>query len=91
MISFRATHVAVAAALSLGLADASEGRDPSELRADAATTVAVAGSGEDHLTTAIVHAQETTLTGKVQKNRLAELFTARSGSSSRFMPPDRAS
>ncbi|HEV7500873.1 MAG TPA: hypothetical protein VGQ33_12755 [Vicinamibacteria bacterium] len=68
MISFRATHVAVAAALSLGLADASEGRDPSELRADAATTVAVAGSGEDHLTTAIVHAQETTPTGKVQKS-----------------------
>ena len=68
MISFRAAHAVAAVALAMGLADANEGRDPSELRADAVTTVAVAGSGEDHLSTAIVHAQETTPTGKIQKS-----------------------
>jgi hypothetical protein len=68
MISFRATHFVAAIALCTGLAHAREGRDPSDLRADAVTTVSVAGSGEDHLGTAIVHAQETTPTGKIQKS-----------------------
>jgi hypothetical protein len=68
MISFRATHFVTAVVLSTGLAHAREGRDPSDLRADAVTAVAVAGSGEDHLNTAIVHAQETTPTGKIQKS-----------------------
>lgn len=67
MISLPAAHV-VAVALFLPLAEAHEGRDPLEARADAVTTVAVAGSGEDHLTTAIVHSQETTPTGKIQKS-----------------------
>jgi hypothetical protein len=68
MISFRATHVALAVALSMGLAHAYEGREPSELRGDAVATIAVAGSGEDQLSTAVVHAQETTPTGKIQKS-----------------------
>ena len=68
MISFRATHLAAAAALSVRLAAAYEGRDPADVRPDAVTTVAVAGSGEDHLATAIVHSQEPTPTGKIQKS-----------------------
>ena len=68
MISLRATHLVAVAALSMPLAEAHEGRDPSEARADAITTVAVAGSGEDQLTTAIVHSQEATPTGKIQRS-----------------------
>ena len=68
MISFRATHLATAVALSVRLAAAHEGRDPADVRADAVTTVAVAGSGEDQLATAIVHSQEPTPTGKIQKS-----------------------
>ena len=67
MISLRATHLVAAAMLSVPLAEAHEERDAAEARADAVTTIAVAGSGEDHLTTAIVHSQETTPTGKIQK------------------------
>lgn len=68
MISFRATHLAAAVALSITFGEAHEGREPAEARADAVTTVAVAGSGEDHLSTAIVHAQEPTPTGKILKS-----------------------
>jgi len=68
MISLPAAHLVAAAMLFLPLAEAHEGRDAAEARADAVTTIAVAGSGEDHLATAIVHSQETTLTGKIQKS-----------------------
>lgn len=68
MISFRAAHLAAAVALSVRLAAAHEGRDAADVRPDAVTTVAVAGSGEDHLATAIVHSQEPTPTGKIQKS-----------------------
>ena len=69
MSSFRASHVAALVALSIGPADAGETRDSPDARRDAVTTVVpVAGSGVDHLSTAIVHSQEPTLTGKIQKS-----------------------
>lgn len=68
MISFRAAHLVSAVVLSIGLAEAHEGRDPADARPDTVTTVSVAGSGEDQLSTAIVHSQEATPTGKIQKS-----------------------
>lgn len=59
MKSSIASHVAVVAVLLCsGQARAHDG----------ATSVSVAGSGVDHLDTALVHAQETTPTGKVQRS-----------------------
>jgi hypothetical protein len=68
MISLRAAHLAAAIALSLGLVEAHEGREPADARPDALTTVLVTGSGEDHLSTAIVHSKEPTPTGKIQRS-----------------------
>jgi hypothetical protein len=69
MISFRAPHLAAIVALSICSAEAREGRDSPEARPDAvATAVAVAGSGVDHLTTAVVHSQQPTATGKIVKS-----------------------
>jgi hypothetical protein len=68
MISLRAAHLAVLAALSILPAPAGEGCLPADSPNLAAETVSVAGSGEDHLSTAIVHAQETTPTGKILKS-----------------------
>ena len=60
MSVFRASHLTAIVTLCVGMADA---------RPDAVTrTVPVAGSGVDHLTTAIVHSQEPTPTGKIQKS-----------------------
>ena len=68
MISFRAAHLAAIVALSVCSAEAGEGRDSPDARHDAVTIVPVAGSGVDHLNTAIVHSQEPTPTGKIQKS-----------------------
>jgi len=66
MIRFRASHLAAIVALFACSVDA---RDSSGARGDAFnTTVRVAGSGVDQLNTAIVHSQEFTLTGMIQKS-----------------------
>ena len=58
MISLQASRLVAVLALSIGTADADPGT----------TTVPVAGSGVDHLVTALVHTQEPTPTGKIQKS-----------------------
>ena len=58
MISLQASRLVAVLALCIGTADAEPG----------STTVPVAGSGVDHLVTALVHAQEPTPTGKIQKS-----------------------
>jgi hypothetical protein len=68
MISFRAGHLVAIVALSIVPAPAGAGCDTSDSPNDAITTVSVAGSGEDQLSTAIVHSQEATPTGKIQKS-----------------------
>jgi hypothetical protein len=67
MISIRAPHVAALVALALsGAGDAPGFAPPGP--ADTTTTVAVAGSGLDRLTSAIVHSEEPTPTGKIQRS-----------------------
>jgi len=66
MISINAVHVALLAMLCIGPAEA--GRPGDGRHEPAATTVAVAGSGVDHLNTAVVHSQEPTPTGKVLRS-----------------------
>ena len=68
MISFRAAHLVALVALSFVPAPTGEGCVLADLPSAATTTVSVAGSGEDHLSTAIVHTQETTPTGKILKS-----------------------
>jgi len=66
MISIRAAHVAAFAVIVLsatGGAPAFAEPSPSDT-----TTVAVSGSGVDRLTTAIVHSEEPTATGKVVRS-----------------------
>jgi hypothetical protein len=58
MISLQASRLVAVLALCIGTADAEPGP----------TTVPVAGSGVDHLVTALVHAQEPTPNGKIQKS-----------------------
>jgi len=69
MSLFRAFHLAAIVALSVCSAEAREVRESAEPRHGAVTTtVPVAGSGVDFLTTAMVHSQEPTPTGKIQKS-----------------------
>jgi hypothetical protein len=58
MISLHASRLVAVLALCVGTAEADPGP----------TTVPVAGSGVDHLVTALVHSQEPTPTGKIQKS-----------------------
>jgi hypothetical protein len=69
MSSFRAFHLAAIVAVSTCPPEPAQARDSSQARHDAATrTVSVAGSGVDHLTTAIVHSQEPTPAGKILRS-----------------------
>lgn len=69
MSLFRASHLAAIVTLCVCSGDGREARASSDGHQDIVTrTVPVAGSGVDHLSTAIVHSQETTPTGKVQKS-----------------------
>jgi hypothetical protein len=68
MISFRASHAVAVVALVVSSADARAGHAAAESRRDDVTTIAVAGSGMDQLTTALVHSKETTPTGMIQKS-----------------------
>jgi hypothetical protein len=69
MIAFRASHLIVIAALFICSADAGALGNATEAQQHhGATTVQVAGSGVDALNTAIVHSQEFTQTGMIQKS-----------------------
>ena len=68
MSLFRASHLTAIVTLCVCSAGAREAHASPDARHDmGTTTVLVAGSGVDHLTTAIVHSQEPTATGKIQK------------------------
>jgi hypothetical protein len=69
MISFRASHLAAIVTLCVCSGDGREARASSDGHQHIVTrTVPVTGSGMDHLSTAIVHSQETTPTGKIVKS-----------------------
>lgn len=68
MKSFRPTRLVALVSLCACFADARERRDPADSPHEAATTVAVAGSGVDHLKTAIVHSEQSTPTGKILRS-----------------------
>lgn len=68
MIVSTAVRFAAAAALVLGSAHAHAALDPASSGGRDATTVHVAGSGVDLLDTAIVHSQQPTATGMIQKS-----------------------
>jgi hypothetical protein len=72
MIAFSASHALVIAAFTascLGAVDARAAGDSAASRNhDHPTTVNVAGSGVDGLNNAIVHSQELTATGKIQRS-----------------------
>jgi hypothetical protein len=69
MILFRASYLTAIVALCISSAGARQAHASSGARHEMVmTTVPVAGSGVDHLTTAIVHSQEPTPTGKIQKS-----------------------
>lgn len=76
MRTFRPSHLAAIVVLSVCAADTLEAGNSSDAGNDAAiTTVAVAGSGVDRLTTAVVHSQEPTPTGKILKStEIVELW-----------------
>ena len=81
MTTFRPSHLAAIAVLSTCAAGTLDARDSSGAGSDAAiTTVAVAGSGVDRLTTAIVHSQQPTPTGKILRStEIVELNGALKG------------
>lgn len=70
MIAFRAVQFAAVAvtALLAGPADTRAGGGPPGPKNHRNATVVVAGSGVDHLNTAIVHSKELTPTGMIQKS-----------------------
>jgi len=69
MISFRLFHFVAIVALSICSVEARGAEEPTKARIDfVTTTVSVAGSGWDQLTTAIVHSKEPTQTGMIQKS-----------------------
>ena len=64
MIAIRACQFAIVAALGISAAPAG----PAGPQDHGATTIHVAGSGLDYLATAVVHSQENTATGMIQKS-----------------------
>jgi hypothetical protein len=66
MSSFRTSYLAALVALCVCHADAGAARDSSHAPDD--VLVAVAGSGVDHLKTAVVHSEEHTPTGKISRS-----------------------
>ena len=67
MISFRALTSSPSSRCALGRGATCSAHDAAT-RSTPAPTVRVAGSGVDHLNTAIVHSQEPTPTGMIQKS-----------------------
>jgi hypothetical protein len=68
MIPFRAIVAGVVAGLINSVAACAQAGSAAAPTGNGTTTIAVRGSGLDHLTTAIIHSKETTPTGMIQKS-----------------------
>lgn len=68
MIPLRSIVAGIAVALMNSAAAFAQGHSATAVQESGSTTVNVAGSGLDHLTTAIVHSKKSTSTGTIQQS-----------------------